>query len=123
MTPAVAAKAPALDDLDFTVDDFELSFTESSVMAIDVDHGGDPVQADVEQVVVLFANGQDAAARGLLEAYIRSYPGERGKRFWNLLFDLLQVTGDRPAFDRLCVEYAEACETSPPSWRARAYPP
>ena len=120
VTPAVAAKAPALDDLDFTVDDFELSFTESSVMAIDVDHGGDPVQADVEQVVVLFANGQDAAARGLLEAYIRSYPGERGKRFWNLLFDLLQVTGDRPAFDRLCVEYAEACETSPPSWREAA---
>jgi anti-anti-sigma regulatory factor len=115
--PAVAAKAPAVDDLDFTVDDFELSFTESSVMAIDVDHGGDPVQADVEQVVVLFANGQDAAARGLLETYIRSYPGERGKRFWNLLFDLLQVTGDRPAFDRLCVEFAEACETSPPSWR------
>ena len=115
--PAVAAKVPAVDDLDFTVDDFELSFTESSVMAIDVDHGGDPVQADVEQVVVLFANGQDAAARGLLETYIRSYPGERGKRFWNLLFDLLQVTGDRPAFDRLCVEFAEACETSPPSWR------
>ncbi len=113
-----AAKAPpAADDLDFTADDFELSFTESSVMAIDVDHGGDPLQADVEQVVVLFANGQDAAARGLLETYIRSYPGERGKRFWNLLFDLLQVTGDRPAFDRLCVEFAEACETSPPSWR------
>ena len=113
--PAKAPPAP--DDLDFTVDDFELSFTESSVMAIDVDHGGDPLQADVEQVVVLFANGQDAAARGLLETYIRSYPGESGKRFWLLLFDLLQATADRPAFDRLCVEFAEACETSPPSWR------
>ena len=113
--PAKAPPAP--DDLDFTVDDFELSFTESSVMAIDVDHGCDPLQADVEQVVVLFANGQDAAARGLLETYIRSYPGESGKRFWLLLFDLLQATADRPAFDRLCVEFAEACETSPPSWR------
>lgn len=113
--PAAPLQAPAAD-LDFTVDDFS-DFTESSVMAIDVEHGGDPLQADIEQAVVLFANGQDSAARSLLEMLIRSYPGSEGQRFWLLLFDLLQVSGDRDAFEKLGVEFAEACETSPPAWR------
>ena len=86
-------------------------------MAIDVEHDLDPLQADIEQAVVLFANGQDAAARSLLEALIRVYPGTDGLRFWHLLFDLLQVVGDRAAFEKLGVEFAEICETSPPTWR------
>lgn len=114
--------APSLDDKpaaeEFSIDDFDdRDFSESSVMAIDVDHDIDPLQACVEQVVVMFANGQDAAARSLLETFVRSYPGPEGKRFWLLLFDLLQVTGDRAAFDKLCVEYAHSCETSPPNWK------
>jgi len=105
------------DDLDFGVEDFDREFTESSVMGIDVDHGGDPVQADIEQVVVMFANGQDAPARALLEMLIRSYSSTEGMRFWRLLFDLLQATGDRAAFEKLGFEFAEACETSTPTWR------
>lgn len=106
-----------LDDLDFEMDEFDRSFTDSSVMAIDVDHDLDPVQADLEQAVVLFANGQEAAARGLLEALIRTYPGNEGRRFWHLLFDLLQIEGDRAAFEKLGFEFAQVCETSPPAWR------
>ena len=103
---------------EFSIEDFDdKDFTASSVMAIDVDHDVDPLQACVEQVVVMFANGQDAAARSLLETFVRSYPGPEGKRFWVLLFDLLQVTGDRASFDKLCVEYAHSCETSPPNWK------
>ncbi len=97
--------------------DFEGDFTESSVMAIDVEHAGEPLQADIEQVVVMFANGQDSAARALLEMLIRAHPGREGQRFWALLFDLLQVVGDRPAFEKLTVEFTKACEISPPSWR------
>lgn len=116
--PALSAR-PALapEDLDFTGEDFDRDFTESSVMGIDVDHGGDPLQGDIEHVVVLFANGQDAAARSLLETLVRTYPGSEGKRFWLLLFDLLQSLGERAAFEKLGMEYAEACETSPPAWR------
>lgn len=110
--------APADDDFDF--DDFDADFAESSVMGIDVDHGGGAVQADIEQVVVMFANAQDSAARALLEMLIHAHPGEDGLRFWALLFDLLQVTGDRPAFDKLCVQFTEVCETSPPAWRLPA---
>jgi anti-anti-sigma regulatory factor len=117
---AVAAKAPATNDLavsdDFSIDDFDSDFTNSSVMGIDVEHDVDPLQSCVEQVVVLYANGQDSAARSLLETFVRSYHGIEGKRFWMLLFDLLQISGDRTAFDKLCVEYAEACESSPPTW-------
>lgn len=116
--PEKPAKPLAVDDdLDFTMAEFDRDFTDSSVMAIDVDHDLDPLQADLEQAVVLFANGQDAAARSLLEVLIRAYPGSEGKRFWQLLFDLLQIVGDRAAFDKFGVEFAEACETSPPAWR------
>jgi anti-anti-sigma regulatory factor len=124
--PAALAPSPTLElagkpsspanNLDFA-DGLDDDFTESSVMAIDVEHDIDPLQADVEQAVVLFANGQDAVARSLLESYIHSYPGTTGIRFWQLLFDLLQATDDRPAFDALCVQFAETCETSPPTWR------
>lgn len=106
-----------VDDDDFDMAEFDRGFTDSSVMAIDVEHDVDPLQADLEQAVVLFANGQDVAARGLLEALVRAYPGTEGRRFWHLLFDLLQIVGDRPAFEKLGVEFAETCETSPPTWR------
>lgn len=111
---SLTAKAEAAE---FDMAAFDRDFTESSVMGIDVEHDVDPLQSDIEQVVVLFANGQDGAARGLLESFIRSYPGREGLRFWLLLFDLLQVTGDRAAFEQLGVEFAETCETSPPTWR------
>lgn len=106
-----------VEDPDALMAEFDRDFTDSSVMAIDVAHDIDPLQADLEQAVVLFANGQDAAARGLLEVLIRAYPGIEGRRFWHLLFDLLQIAGDRPAFEKLGVEFAEVCETSPPAWR------
>lgn len=113
--PAMQAKVP-VEDAEFSIDDFDRDFTDSSVMGIDVDHDVDPLQACVEQVVVLYANGQDGAARSLLETFVRSYRGTEGKRFWLLLFDLLQIGGDRAAFEKLGVDYAEACETSPPTW-------
>ncbi|MDP3636753.1 MAG: hypothetical protein Q8R51_05165, partial [Azonexus sp.] len=64
--------------------DFDSDFAESSVMAIDVEHAAEPLQADIEQVVVMFANGQDSAARALLEMLIRAHPGREGRRFWAL---------------------------------------
>lgn len=125
--PPVAAAAKPLprspepnDDLDFTISQFERDFTDSSVMAINVEHDLDPAQGEVERIVLLFANRQDAAARSVLETLIRHYQGNEGRRFWMLLFDLLQVIGDRPAFEQLGIEFAEACETSPPAWRQAA---
>lgn len=114
LRPAPPPK-PVISD-DFSIDDFDSDFTNSSVMGIDVDQDVDPLQSCVEQVVVLYANGQDGAARSLLETFVRSYRGVEGKRFWMLLFDLLQISGDRAGFEKLGAEYAEACESSPPTW-------
>lgn len=115
--PAAAPLQPLTANSDFSIDDFDSDdFTESSVMGIDVNHDDDPLQACVEQAVVLYANGQDGAARSLLETFVRSYHGREGRRFWLLLFDLLQATGERATFEKLGADYAEACEMSPPTW-------
>jgi len=103
--------AAARDDFD------DGGFSTASALDIKVDHDGDPVQGDIEHAVVLFANGQDAAARTLLETLIRAYPGDEGRRFWLLLLDLLQCIGDRAAFDKLALEFVQTWETSPPPWR------
>ncbi len=122
--PAGKPTAPVRTVIDpnLAKDDFDdAEFTESSVMGIDVDQdGADPVQGDVEHVVVLFANGQEAAARSLLETLVRAYPGGEGRRFWLLLLDLLQCVGDRAAFDKLALEFAQTYETSPPPRRQGA---
>lgn len=99
------------------VSEFDREYTESSVMAINVDHGAESIQSDVEQVAVLYANGHDQAVRPLLESLLGAYPGTEGVRLWLMLFDFLQLKGDRAAFDKLAVQFVEACETSPPPWR------
>jgi anti-anti-sigma regulatory factor len=111
-----ASQAPAKEDLgalDFT----DSQFGEAGVLAIEVEQGGDPLQADIEQAAVLFANGQDSAARAVLEMCARSHDGANAERLWRMLLDLVQVLGDRAAFEKLGMEFAQACETSPPTWR------
>jgi anti-anti-sigma regulatory factor len=111
---------PSKADLDHAMSEFEREYTESNVMAINVDHGVDSLQSDVEQVVVLYANGQDAIVRPLLESLLDAYPGTEGLRLWLMLFDYLQLAGDRAAFDKLGVEFVQSCEMSPPAWRQLA---
>ncbi len=113
LTPAPDTGTPSK----FRESMFGEEFTFSNVMAIEVEHDVDPVQIDIEQAAVLFANGQDGAARGVLENAARTHSGAEAERLWRMLFDLLQVLGDRAAFDKLGVEFAQACETSPPAWR------
>lgn len=119
---AESAAAPRdLPDLDFTTPSaFDREFSESSVMAIEVEHDVDPVQVNIEQAAVLFANGQDAAARSILEYAARSSTGSDAERLWRMLLDLMQVLDDRPAFEKLGLEFAQSCETSPPTWREAA---
>lgn len=125
--PAASAPAPAapaakeeprkeLPVLEFG--DSQFDFTDSAVMAIEVDQDMDPVQADIEQAAVLFANGQDPAARAVLEAAARAHTGANAERLWRMLLDLMQVLGDRGAFERLGEEFSQSCETSPPAWRS-----
>lgn len=106
---------PDLPPLDFT--DSQFGFSDSGITGIEVEHDIDPVQADIEQAAVLFANGQDSAARAVLEAAARAHTGAAAERLWRMLLDLMQVLDDRAAFDKLGEEFAQTCETSPPTWR------
>ena len=118
--PAVTdpAQAKSRDELAaLEVSEFDREYTESSVMAINVDHGAESIQSDVEQVAVLYANGHDQAVRPLLESLLGAYPGTDGLRLWQMLFDFLQLKGERAAFDKLAAEFVDACEMSPPAWR------
>lgn len=113
--PAQPAAQEEPQALDFTDSQFsESGFSESG---IEVGLGGDPLQSDIEQAAVLFANGQDSAARAVLEMCARSHAGADAERLWRMLLDLVQVLGDRAAFEKLGMEFAQACETSPPTWR------
>ena len=104
-------------EMELAMSEFDREFTNSSVMAINVDHGSDSIQSDIEQVAVLYANGQDAVIRPLLQSLLGAYPGTEGLRLWQMLFDFLELSGDRVAFEKLTAEFVEACEMSPPAWR------
>ncbi|MGE5386264.1 MAG: hypothetical protein ACM3SV_10305 [Betaproteobacteria bacterium] len=101
---------------------FGEEFTLSNAMGIEVEHDVDPVKVDIEQAAVLFANGQDVPARTVLEAAARMHTGADAERLWRMLLDLLQVLGDRPAFEKLGMEFAQVSEKSPPTWRTEAAP-
>jgi ABC-type transporter Mla MlaB component len=70
----------------------------------------------VEEIAILYANGQSAVAQQML---VDSLPNSKQDRtVWWMLFDLYQVTGQQDAFDSLSIDYASTFETSPPAWIA-----
>ncbi|GJI91391.1 MULTISPECIES: STAS domain-containing protein [Duganella] len=72
----------------------------------------------VEEIAILYANGQGAVAEQLLSAAVSEAGGDR--TVWWMLFDLYQVQGQQERFDNLSIDYASTFETSPPSWNAPA---
>lgn len=77
----------------------------------------DPIDAEAEEAAMFYANGQDAAARQLLEAATRTYRSGPGERLWLMLFDFFRLTGQKAPFEALEMEYTQAFEKSPPGWR------
>jgi anti-anti-sigma regulatory factor len=100
-----------------TISDFVFSET-STVFQIELDV--DPVDAMAEEAAMQYANGQDGAARQVLENAVRVHRSGEGERLWLLLFDFFQLTGEQKAFDALSIEYARCFEKSPPVWRESA---
>jgi len=85
--------------------------------AIEVAQANPGLCAVLENAALLFANGQDAAARELLEQGVVSDPDTKlSPLAWLALFDLLQRANDRAAFDRLAMQYLLQFERSAPSW-------
>ncbi len=75
----------------------------------------------VEEVAILYANGDaDAACQLLAEAVAAHVAGSPDRTAWWMLFDLYQATGRQEAFDSLAIDYVSTFETSPPPWRPPA---
>lgn len=107
-----AAEPVAVDSLiDFS--DFDL---DDRIADFAVDEAADPIDAKGEEAAVLFANGQDALARMVLEAGVDEFSSRQGERLWRMLLDFYRLTGDRAAFDALAMRFASVFETSPPIW-------
>ncbi len=85
--------------------------------AIEIERASDGLCAPLENAALLFASGQAPAARSTLEDAVAHDAEARGAELvWLSLFDLLRRDGDRPAFDRLALEYVVQFERSAPSW-------
>ena len=71
----------------------------------------------LENAALLYASGQEQAARPVLEQGIQTDPDARQSALaWLALFDLLQRANDRAAFDQLAMNYVLQFESSAPSW-------
>ncbi len=70
----------------------------------------------VEESAILYANGQAAAAEGLLRDSLADF-GQHERLPWWMLFDLYQATGQEARFESIAIDYASHFETSPPAWQ------
>jgi ABC-type transporter Mla MlaB component len=92
--------------------------------AIEVAQANPGLCATLENAALLFANGQDDAARELLEQAVQTDPDTKlSPLAWLALFDLMQRANDRVAFDQLAMQFVLQFERSAPSWDDRQKPP
>jgi ABC-type transporter Mla MlaB component len=90
---------------------------------IEVDETTPGLCAVLENAALLFASGQEAPARAMLEQGVVSDPEARVSPLaWQALFDLLQRAGDRSAFDQLALRYVVQFEQLAPTWEPQATP-
>jgi ABC-type transporter Mla MlaB component len=91
------------------------AFTPSKVFAIDVEEfAHDP---ELEEVAILFANGDDDGA----EAGLKEVLSPHGTRVdhdetWLALFDLYRATGRQDRFETAAIEFASRFGRSAPLW-------
>ena len=79
--------------------------------------------AVLENAALLFASGQAAPARALLEqGVVDDHDTKLSQLAWLALFDLLQRANDRAGFDRLALQYVVQFERSPPPWEETSGP-
>lgn len=115
--PPAPPKEEELESLDFSdLGGIEV-MTENHEEYVKFQEGSATVHPVVEEVSVLFANGQDAAALVALEAGTAADNlGEETGQAWAMLFDLCQILGKREAFERHAMDYSVKFEKSPPTW-------
>jgi anti-anti-sigma regulatory factor len=92
----------------------------SQPQAIEVAQANPGLCAVLENAALLFANGQAANARALLEQGVAGdHDAKQSPLAWLALFDLLIRAGDRAAFDQYALQYSVQFERSAPGWEER----
>jgi len=72
---------------------------------------------EIEEAVMLYANGRTGDATTALNRFILNNPESRDPQPWYLLFDIYEATGQHQPFDDLAMDFAVRFERSPPTWR------
>ena len=114
--PVTEPEAPAAQGEEWDLDFSMASTQPNGSYGIEVHEETDPFAEIAEHAAILYANGQDDAARTTLESVIHDNGDPGAVKLWAMLFDLLRLRGERAAFDALGLEFARVCELSPPSW-------
>jgi len=74
----------------------------------------------LENAALLYASGHAAPARQILEEGVANdIDAKVSPLAWLALFDLLQRTNERAAFEQLALQYVVAFERSAPAWEER----
>jgi ABC-type transporter Mla MlaB component len=102
----------------------DISVTGASIIewapaqpSIEVAQANPGLCAVLENAALLYASGQAAGARTLLEQGVQTdHDAKLSPLAWLALFDLLQRAGDRAAFDKFALQYVVQFERSPPAW-------
>ena len=86
-----------------------------SIDAIEISTSG--AGSVIDETAILFANGQaDEAEAGLRLAISSDNVGPNLQTAWHMLFELVNQSGDRAAFEQLTMDYVLRFENSPPGW-------
>ncbi len=71
----------------------------------------------IEEVAILYANGQGISAANALASAVREDQlGHSTGQAWLMLFDLYQLLGKKPEFENLALDFVGRFESSPPDW-------
>jgi anti-anti-sigma regulatory factor len=114
--------APRSDPTDVSVTGASIvDWSASTPAPIEVAHANPGLCNVLENAALMYASGQPAMARSLLEEGVTSDEDTRLSALaWLALFDLLQRARDRAAFDQFALQYVVQFERSAPAWEDAA---
>lgn len=122
-TPKAPAKAePGTSILELQPLSPELGTTtefllDGQTAVSDIAEPASEAAAVIEEVAILYANGQFDVVEQMLQGAIADDKlGSVTQQAWLMLFDLYQIVGKQQEFENLSIEYASKFETSPPAW-------
>ena len=100
-----------------------IEMTPAQSGGFEVAHANPGLCGVLENAALLYASGQAAPARKLLEQGVASDHDARiSPLAWLALFDLMQRAGDRNAYDQLSLQYVVQFERSAPAWEESGKP-